>query len=124
MIITKSKYFLFFLSLAVVAACTSVSSPSDDEIRQLVATETVFSTTDYVSLDSVVVQTGTLEEQKYKARLTITFTSSRGGTWGNEGARDPIPNFSKVRRGENTIQATAVFARYDDGKWHFERFEH
>ena len=124
MIITKSEYFLFFLSLAVVAACTGASPPTDDEIRQLVATETVFSTTDYVSLGSVVVQTGTFEEQKYKARLTITFSSSRGGTWGNEGARDPIPNYSSVSRGQNTIQATAVFTRYDDGKWHFERFEH
>lgn len=124
MTINKSKCFLFFLTLAAVAACTGARSPSDDEIRQLVATESIFSTHDTVSLDSVVVQTGTLEEKKYKARLTITFMCSRGGTWGNEGARDPIPNFSKVRRGQNMIQATAVFARYDDGKWHFERFEH
>ncbi len=124
MTITKSNFFLFFLSLAVFAACTGASPPSNDEIRQLVATESIFSTHDTVSLDSVVVQTGTLEEKKYKARLTITFMCSRGGTWGNEGARDPIPNYSSVSRGQNTIQATAVFARYDDGKWHLERFGH
>lgn len=113
-----------FVSIALIAGCFGASPPSDDEVRQLLDTETVFSTVGYISLDSVVVVTGVLEDEKYKARLTITFTSSRSGTWGNEGARDPIPNFSFLRRGQNTVQATATFAKYDDGRWHLERFEH
>lgn len=96
--------------------------PSNEDIQQIISTESVFSESSDVSLKNVIVHSTTKEGTNVKARVTISFTASRGGTWANEGARDPIPMFKSIERGENSVDATAVFTKYDDGKWHLEKF--
>jgi hypothetical protein len=113
---------LFVIPFVCLNACAGDSSPSNEDIQQIITTESVFSKNNNLTLKDVTVHSISKEGNNLKARITILFNSSRGGRWANEGTGDPIPTFTKIQSGENSLDATALFAQSNDGKWHLDKF--
>jgi len=95
---------------------------SPQQVRSVIEQESIFAGHQDFQLEDVTVNSVDTEGKMARARVTIRFNSRRGGTWGNEGARDPIPTYYNITEGSNTLDVTANLSRYDDGAWHLDQF--
>ncbi len=101
------------------------SPPADELIFELIKTESVLSSHDYLELKAVEVKSFSWEDVQFKAVLKLTFLCNVDSkTWSREDKYDFIPSGTALVKGVNSIDATAFFERSyaGDGSWHLAKF--
>lgn len=116
--------FLMSVTLITFFGCFgSVSKPSDQQIFEIIKAESVISKYNFIVLENVTIKSSTMDGKKFKALVNIEFLYNRHtSVWAREGTKDFFPHMSKVNKGKNSLDATAVFLKYDDGSWHLDGF--
>ena len=116
------SYLVFVFGFMTFCGC-SASKPSEQQIFDIIKSESVIAKYDYFVLQKVSLKSSTIDGKRFKALVTIEFLFNHGSDrWMREGEKDFIPSMSKIQSGKNSLDATAVFLKYDDGTWHLEGF--
>ncbi len=117
-------YIVSILIISIIIGCAK-TPPTEERIFGLIKKESVISSHDYFDLQEISVKSSAFEDVRFKAVVKLTFLyNGDSDVWKREDKYDFIPSGTTLKKGVNSIDATAFFERSyaGDGSWHLASF--